>query len=117
MNKHTQAKQTIPEIEDGSCLWGLFNGLILAGAGIAIFLGNTTLVEQKEVDALQGVRTSPKSPFTVIMGGAKVSDKIEVILSLLQKCNHHRPDQNVRCARTSTVRPGWIALRPPVSAR
>lgn len=43
---------------------------------------------QKEVDALQSVRKNPKGPFTVIMGGAKVSDKIEVILSLLQKCNH-----------------------------
>jgi phosphoglycerate kinase len=43
---------------------------------------------QKEMEALGGIITRPEYPFTVVMGGAKVSDKIAVILSLLQKCNH-----------------------------
>jgi len=43
---------------------------------------------QKEMDALGGILARPEAPFVVIMGGAKVSDKISVILNLLQKCNH-----------------------------
>jgi phosphoglycerate kinase len=30
----------------------------------------------------------PETPYTVVMGGAKVSDKIAVILNLLNKCNN-----------------------------
>lgn len=40
----------------------------------------------KEVEALGKVMSNPKAPFAVVMGGSKVSDKIEVILSLLNKC-------------------------------
>ena len=43
---------------------------------------------QKEIEALGGILLHPAAPFTVVMGGAKVSDKIGVILSLLNKCNH-----------------------------
>jgi phosphoglycerate kinase len=43
---------------------------------------------QKEVEALTSVMAHPEAPFTVIMGGAKVSDKIAVILNLLTRCNH-----------------------------
>lgn len=42
----------------------------------------------KEIEALDKLRNNPKVPFTVVIGGAKVSDKIGVILSLLEKCNH-----------------------------
>lgn len=42
----------------------------------------------KEVDALAGLLGHPKAPFTVIMGGAKVSDKIGVILNLMTKCHN-----------------------------
>ncbi len=42
----------------------------------------------KEVQALTPLLETPKSPFLVIMGGAKVSDKIGVILNLLNKCHH-----------------------------
>ncbi|MCX6126940.1 MAG: phosphoglycerate kinase [Proteobacteria bacterium] len=43
---------------------------------------------QKEISALSGIVTRPEVPFTVIMGGSKVSDKISVILNLLNSCNH-----------------------------
>lgn len=43
---------------------------------------------EKEIKALGGILQRPVSPFTVVMGGAKVSDKIAVILSLLNHCNH-----------------------------
>ncbi|MCX6116949.1 MAG: phosphoglycerate kinase [Proteobacteria bacterium] len=43
---------------------------------------------QKEIAALGSIITKPEAPFTVIMGGSKVSDKISVILNLLNSCNH-----------------------------
>jgi phosphoglycerate kinase len=43
---------------------------------------------EKEILALSNVTTKPEAPFTVIMGGSKVSDKIAVILHLLNSCNH-----------------------------
>ena len=46
------------------------------------------LLIEKELEALGEVLAAPQHPFTVIMGGAKVSDKISVILNLLDKCNH-----------------------------
>jgi len=42
---------------------------------------------QKEIEALGGIMMKPEHPFTVIMGGSKVSDKISVILNLLKSCN------------------------------
>lgn len=42
---------------------------------------------QKEIDILSSLLKAPKPPFTVVMGGAKVSDKMGVILSLMTKCN------------------------------
>ena len=46
------------------------------------------LLIEKEIAALQEIVERPAHPFTVVMGGAKVSDKIAVILSLLERCNH-----------------------------
>lgn len=43
---------------------------------------------EKEIAALSEVLHRPKHPFTVVMGGSKVSDKISVILNLLERCNH-----------------------------
>ena len=40
-----------------------------------------------EIAALSKVKDHPKAPFTVVMGGSKVSDKITVILNLL--INNH----------------------------
>lgn len=46
------------------------------------------LLIQKELEVLSSLMSKPKAPFTVIMGGAKVSDKIGVILNLMNKCNN-----------------------------
>lgn len=40
---------------------------------------------KKEIEALGGLVTAPKKPYVAVLGGAKVSDKIEVIESLLTK--------------------------------
>jgi phosphoglycerate kinase len=39
---------------------------------------------QKEVEVMGGLRDHPKRPFVAVLGGAKVSDKLGVIESLLQ---------------------------------
>jgi phosphoglycerate kinase len=46
------------------------------------------LLIQKELEELSSLMTKPEAPFTVIVGGAKVSDKIGVILNLMNKCNN-----------------------------
>ena len=43
---------------------------------------------EKEKAMLDKVIMEPARPFTVIMGGAKVDDKLKVIRSLLPKCEH-----------------------------
>jgi phosphoglycerate kinase len=43
---------------------------------------------QKEVAVLGSIVTKAEAPFTVVMGGSKVSDKIAVILNLLNSANH-----------------------------
>ncbi len=43
---------------------------------------------RKEIQALSPLLYHPDTPFAVIMGGSKVSDKIEIILNLLTRCNH-----------------------------
>ena len=40
---------------------------------------------QKEVQALEKLRSNPDHPFVAVLGGAKVSDKIEVIEALMQR--------------------------------
>jgi phosphoglycerate kinase len=45
------------------------------------------LLMQREIEALSSLMSEPQSPFTVIMGGAKVSDKMGVMLNLIQRCN------------------------------
>ncbi|KAK1303351.1 hypothetical protein QJS10_CPB11g01641 [Acorus calamus] len=42
---------------------------------------------QKELDYLVGAVSEPKRPFAAIVGGSKVSSKIGVIESLLEKCD------------------------------
>ena len=43
---------------------------------------------EKEKNMLDKIIMDPARPFTVIMGGAKVDDKLKVIHSLLPKCEH-----------------------------
>lgn len=43
---------------------------------------------QKELDVLGKALSNPEHPFTAIIGGAKVKDKIGVIESLLEKVDH-----------------------------
>ncbi len=45
------------------------------------------LLIAKELDYLDGKLSEPARPFLVIMGGAKVSDKIQVISSLMEKAD------------------------------
>lgn len=58
-------------------------------AGVAAFLSPKVagFLMQKELDYLDGAVTSPKRPFAAIVGGAKVSSKIAVIESLIDKCD------------------------------
>jgi phosphoglycerate kinase len=52
--------------------------------GVAHLLpSHAGLLLQKEVEALAGVIHQPKRPLVVVMGGAKVSDKLEVLQSLI----------------------------------
>jgi len=43
---------------------------------------------QKELESMLPVINNPERPFTVILGGAKVSDKIGVIDNLIDKCDY-----------------------------
>ena len=43
---------------------------------------------EKELNAMLPVINNPKHPFTVILGGSKVSDKIGVIDNLISKCDY-----------------------------
>lgn len=45
------------------------------------------LLMEKELQYLQGELANPNRPFVVILGGAKVSDKIGVIKALMEKAN------------------------------
>ena len=58
-------------------------------AGVAASLSPNVagFLMQKELDYLDGAVSNPKRPFAAIVGGAKVSSKIGVIESLLEKCN------------------------------
>jgi phosphoglycerate kinase len=55
--------------------------------GITRFLGKSAagLLMQKELEYLGRATTNPEKPFVAIIGGAKVSDKIDVIRNLLSK--------------------------------
>ncbi|MDX2012783.1 MAG: phosphoglycerate kinase [Myxococcaceae bacterium] len=58
-------------------------------AGMAAFVKEKCagFLMRKEIEKLGKVVKSPDKPFVVILGGAKVSDKIKVIENLLPKCN------------------------------
>jgi len=57
--------------------------------GITGFLPSVAgLLLEKEVDTLQGCLEEPRRPLTVVMGGAKVSDKLGVIKRFLQTADY-----------------------------
>jgi len=56
--------------------------------GVAHYLKSAAgLLLEKEIQYLGGAIQNPQRPFMVILGGAKVSDKIGVIENLLPKCD------------------------------
>jgi phosphoglycerate kinase len=60
-----------------------------SNAGIAANLpSGIGLLMEKELNTLGGLLESPERPFTVILGGAKVSDKIGVIKNLVTKADN-----------------------------
>jgi 3-phosphoglycerate kinase len=58
-------------------------------AGIAMFINTRAMgfLMEKELKYLHEELDKPAKPFLVIMGGAKVSDKIDVLKALLQKAD------------------------------
>lgn len=58
-------------------------------AGMAAFVKERCagFLMRKELEKLGKVVRGPEKPFVVVLGGAKVSDKIKVIENLLPKCN------------------------------
>lgn len=58
-------------------------------AGIAAYLPNCVgFLVQKELEALDILINNTSHPFTVIMGGAKVDDKLPIIENILPKCDY-----------------------------
>jgi len=45
------------------------------------------LLLQREVDVLEGLLGRPRHPFVAVLGGSKVSDKLPLIRSLLERCD------------------------------
>jgi len=43
---------------------------------------------EKETSALEPLLRGPEIPYVVAMGGSKVSDKMEVLINVLEKCTH-----------------------------
>jgi len=55
-------------------------------AGVAAFLpGYAGFLMEKELSSLGKLLESPEKPFTAVIGGAKVSDKLSVLKNLLEK--------------------------------
>lgn len=59
-----------------------------SNVGVARFLPSVAgFLMEKEIDMLSKVTFSPEKPYVVILGGAKVSDKIGVIENILNKAD------------------------------
>ena len=58
-------------------------------AGIGAFIPSCLgFLMQEELDNLSYLINKPQRPFTIIMGGAKVDDKLKLIEALLPKCDY-----------------------------
>lgn len=57
--------------------------------GVTHFIGKSAMgfLMERELEYLDGKLQNPERPFLVIMGGAKVSDKIQVISKLMEKAD------------------------------
>ena len=56
--------------------------------GVAKLLPNAVgFLMGREINTISGVIDNPEKPFVLVAGGAKVSDKIYVIMNLLKKCD------------------------------
>jgi len=60
----------------------------VVGIGAAVKVKAAGFLMKKEVDYLRKAVHEPEKPYVAILGGAKVSDKIEIIESLLAKADH-----------------------------
>lgn len=57
--------------------------------GISKYLPSVIgLLMEKEIKALDIVAKNPERPYTVIMGGAKLEDKTELIENIIKKCDY-----------------------------
>ena len=58
-------------------------------AGVTAFVSRSAMgfLIEKELDFLEGKLAEPEKPFLAIMGGAKVSDKIQVIKAMMDKAD------------------------------
>jgi phosphoglycerate kinase len=56
--------------------------------GVARLLpGRAGLLLAREVEVIGGLLSAPRSPFVAVLGGSKVSDKLPLISSLLERCD------------------------------
>jgi phosphoglycerate kinase len=55
--------------------------------GCALPVRAAGFLMKKELDAFAAVLESPKQPFLAILGGAKVADKIQLIMNLMDRAN------------------------------
>ncbi|XWW35030.1 phosphoglycerate kinase [symbiont of Argiope bruennichi] len=67
--------------------FGLSHRKHCSNYGIPTFQKNNCLgfLMEKELFALEKITSNPKKPYYVLMGGAKVSDKIKIINNLIEK--------------------------------
>jgi len=102
----------LAELADGYCndAFGTCHRNHASMVGVPLAMGNKPKVAgflvEKEIAYLTEALANPSRPFTVILGGAKVSDKLPAIEHLLPKADH-----------ILVGRPIWRAEDPLSAAR